>query len=70
MRAFLRSGSGGTPAQIKAYGVLNQTLQQQVGLLAYMDNLRLLALICLVLVPIILLFKKGKGSAPASMSAH
>ena len=69
MRAFLRSGSGGL-AQIQAYGVLNQTLQQQAGLLAYMDNLRLLALICLVLVPIIFLFKKAKGPAPASMAAH
>jgi len=69
MRAFLRSRSGGL-AQIQAYGVLNQTLQQQAGLLAYVDNFRFLALICLALVPIIFLFKKAKGPAPADMAAH
>jgi DHA2 family multidrug resistance protein len=55
---------------MQAYGVLYQTLQQQAALLAYVDNFRLLALICLALVPIIFLFKKAKGPAPAGMAAH
>ena len=55
---------------MQAYGVLNQTLQQQAALLAYVDNFRLLALICLALVPIIFLFKKAKEPAPAGMAAH
>jgi MFS transporter, DHA2 family, multidrug resistance protein len=64
------SAQSGQAALMKAYGVLNQTLQQQAALLAYVDNFRLLALICLALVPIIFLFKKAKGPAPASMPAH
>jgi DHA2 family multidrug resistance protein len=64
------AAQSGHAAQMQAYGVLNQTLQQQAGLLAYMDNFRLLALICLALVPIIFLFKKAKGPAPAGMPAH
>src|SRR5258707_6524789 len=64
------AAQSGHAAQMQAYGVLNQTLQQQAGLWAYMDNLRLLALICLTLVPPIFLFKKAKGPAPAGMVAH
>jgi DHA2 family multidrug resistance protein len=64
------AAQSGHAAQMQAYGVLNQTLQQQAGLWAYMDNLRLLALICLALVPTIFLFKKAKGPAPAGMVAH
>jgi MFS transporter, DHA2 family, multidrug resistance protein len=44
-------------AHSQAYGVLYQTLQQQAGLWAYVEQFRFLALICLVLVPIIFLFK-------------
>jgi DHA2 family multidrug resistance protein len=64
------SAQSGHAAQMQAYGVLHQTLQQQAGLLAYMDNFRLLALICLALVPIIFLFKKANGPAPTGMPAH
>src|ERR1700736_1414362 len=55
------AAQSGHAAQMKAYGILNQTLQQQAGLLAYMDNFRLLMPICLALMPIIFLFKKAKG---------
>jgi DHA2 family multidrug resistance protein len=55
---------------MQAYGLLYQTLQQQAGLWAYVDNFRLLALICLALVPIIFLFKKGKAVASATAVAH
>jgi DHA2 family multidrug resistance protein len=64
------ASQSGQAAQSEAYGVLNQTLQQQAGLWAYVENFRLLALICLALVPIIFLFKKAKGPAPAGMAAH
>jgi len=61
------SGQG---ALMQAYGVLYRTLQQQAGLWAYVDNFRLLALICMALVPIIVLFKKGKRSPGATAVAH
>jgi DHA2 family multidrug resistance protein len=60
----------GQAALMQAYGVLYQTLQQQAGLWAYVDNFRLLALICMALVPIIVLFKKGKVSPGAAAVAH
>jgi MFS transporter, DHA2 family, multidrug resistance protein len=60
----------GQAALMQAYSVLYQTLQQQAGLWAYVDNFRLLALICMALVPIIVLFKKGKGSSGAAAVAH
>ena len=51
----------------QAYGVVYETLVQQATLLAYIDNFRLLALLCLLCVPAALLFKrvKGNGRAPA-----
>ena len=64
------AAQSGQAAQMQAYGVLYQTLQQQAGLWAYVDNFRLLALICLALVPIIFLFKKGKASPGAAAAAH
>jgi DHA2 family multidrug resistance protein len=60
----------GQAASMQAYGVLYGTLQQQAGLWAYVDNFRLLSLICMALVPIIVLFKKGKASPGAAAVGH
>ena len=40
-----------------------RTLQQQAGLWAYVDGFRLLALVCVVCIPLIMLFRK-----PAKMT--
>src|SRR6201981_3666070 len=56
----------GQAAQSQAYGVLYQTLQQQAGLWAYVEQFRWLALICLALGPIILLFRKAKAPPDAA----
>jgi len=63
----IHSGQAG---QSQAYGVIYQTLQQQAGLWAYVEQFRMLMPICLLLVPIILLFKKAKGPAPAGAGGH
>jgi DHA2 family multidrug resistance protein len=60
----------GQAAQSQAYGVLYQTLQQQAGLLAYVDQFRLLIPICFALVPLIFLFKKAKAAAEGPSMAH
>jgi MFS transporter, DHA2 family, multidrug resistance protein len=60
----------GQAAQSQAYGVMYQSLQQQAGLWAYVEQFRMLVPICLLLVPIILLFKKAKGPAPAGAGGH
>jgi len=51
----------------QAYGAIYQTLVRQATLLAYIDNFRLLAFMCLVCTPAALLFKKVRargGSVP------
>jgi DHA2 family multidrug resistance protein len=60
----------GQASQSQAYGMINQMLQQQAGLWAYVDQFRMLMPICLLLVPIILLFKKAKGPPPAGAAGH
>ncbi len=48
-------------AQQQAYGLLYGRLQQQANLFAYVDTFRWLALLCLVCVPLVLLFRKTKA---------
>jgi DHA2 family multidrug resistance protein len=64
------AAQSGQAAHSQAYGVIYQTLQQQAGLWAYVEQFRLLVPICLLLVPIIFMFKKPKGPAPAGAPAH
>jgi MFS transporter, DHA2 family, multidrug resistance protein len=60
----------GQAAQSQAYGVLYQTLQQQAGLWAYVEQFRWLVPICLALGPIIFLFRKAKAPPDAAAMAH
>jgi DHA2 family multidrug resistance protein len=64
------AAESGQAAHSQAYGVLYQTLQQQAGLWAYVEQFRLLALICLALVPIIFLFRKAKAAPQAEAMGH
>jgi MFS transporter, DHA2 family, multidrug resistance protein len=57
----------GPPAAARmAYGLMYQTLLQQATLWAYVDNFRLLALLCLLCVPLVLLFRRVRPSPPSS----
>jgi len=64
-------GALGGPASIiaqqQAYGAIYQTLVRQANLLAYIDNFRFLAFLCVICAPAALLFKRvRKGrQAPA-----
>jgi DHA2 family multidrug resistance protein len=51
----------------QAYGAIYQALVAQGTLLAYIDNFRLLAFLCVVCIPAALLFKRAKPGrrAPA-----
>ena len=52
----------------QAYGAMYQTLVRQAMLLAYIDNFRLLALLCLICMPAGFLFKKVRTRAgPTAM---
>ncbi|MGA2256390.1 MAG: DHA2 family efflux MFS transporter permease subunit, partial [Thermoguttaceae bacterium] len=56
-------------AQQQAYGLLYGTLQQQANLFAYVDTFRWLALLCLICVPLALLFRKTKARG-GSVAVH
>ncbi|HWF87566.1 MAG TPA: DHA2 family efflux MFS transporter permease subunit [Pyrinomonadaceae bacterium] len=60
-------GGSMVTATEQAYGAMYQTLVRQATLLAYIDNFRLLALLCLICLPAGLLFKKvrARGGATA-----
>jgi DHA2 family multidrug resistance protein len=62
--AFAARGNPMTAAQ-QAYVAIYQSLAQQATLLAYIDNFRLLAFLCLVCVPAALLFKRVKAGRQA-----
>ena len=53
--------------QRQAYELLYDTLQQQANLFAYVDTFRLLALLCLICVPIVFLLRKMKRHGPVTM---
>jgi MFS transporter, DHA2 family, multidrug resistance protein len=54
--------------QQQAYGAIYQTLVRQANLLAYIDNFRFLAFMCLICFPAALLFKRVRnGRRPAAM---
>jgi DHA2 family multidrug resistance protein len=64
--AFAARGNPMTAAQ-QAYDALYQSLVTQATLLAYIDNFRVLAFLCVICVPAALLFKKVRAgrAAPA-----
>ncbi len=64
------ASASGQAAHSQAYGLLYQTLQQQAGLWAYVEQFRLLVLICLALVPVIFLFRKAKAPPEVAAMAH
>lgn len=64
---FATHGNSVTAMQ-QAYGAVYQTLVRQATLLAYIDNFRFLAFMCLICLPAGFLFKKVRARAgPASM---
>jgi hypothetical protein len=56
----------GTSATQQAYGAMYQTLVRQATLLAYIDNFRLLAFLCLLCMPAGFLFKKVRARGGAT----
>ncbi|MGC2235531.1 MAG: DHA2 family efflux MFS transporter permease subunit [Pyrinomonadaceae bacterium] len=55
-------GNGATVEQ--AYGVIYGMTVKQAAVLAYIDDFRLLAFLCILCVPAALLFKRVKGAKP------
>jgi MFS transporter, DHA2 family, multidrug resistance protein len=66
----LTAPSGSAAAQQQAYAVMYQTLQHQASLWAYVDEFRLLALVCLATILLILLFRKSVSTSGGPSLAH
>ncbi len=54
----LAAQSGSVTAQLQAHGLIYNTLLDQARLWAFVENFRLFGLLCLVCLPLVLLFKK------------
>jgi len=61
--------SGSHQAMLRAYALINNGLNQQATLYSYVFDLRYMAVICVVCVPIVFLLKKAKAK-PGAMGAH
>lgn len=65
LTAVFAPQSNAVSAGQRAYSAIYDTLVGQATLLAYLDNFRLLALLCLLCIPAVLLFKKVKTGKQA-----
>src|SRR6516225_4234328 len=59
-QVILAPHSGSVTAHDQAYGLTYQTLQQQAALWAYIDQFRMLVIVCLLVAPIVFLYKRAK----------
>lgn len=53
----------------KAYTAIYGTLLRQANLLAFVDNFRLLMVICLACIPLVFLLRRGRGGSGGSSAA-
>ena len=61
----LTAGSGSYLAHQQALGLVYNSLLQQASLWAFVENFRVFGVLCLVCLPLVLLFKRVKRGAPA-----
>jgi DHA2 family multidrug resistance protein len=67
LRGALTPEVGGDAAAQQAYGVLYQLLQRQIAVLSYVDNFRLIALVCILCVPLVFLFRRVRRTTPVAV---
>jgi MFS transporter, DHA2 family, multidrug resistance protein len=61
---------GSAAAHDQSYGLMYATLQQQASLLSYLDQFRMLVVVCLLCAPLVFLFKKPKRAPlPSELAA-
>ena len=73
VQAALTPQIGSAAAHDQAYGLSYQTLLQQASLASYVDQFRLLVIVCLLCVPLVFLFKRPNrrpGPTDAAAAAH
>ncbi len=66
-RAMQAHGASAAYATQQAYALIENTVQRQATMLAYIDDFRLLAWAILAMIPMVFLMKKGR---PGAMAVH
>jgi MFS transporter, DHA2 family, multidrug resistance protein len=67
-QAMRAHGASAAFANQKAYALIENTVQRQATMLAYLDDFRLLAIAILLMVPLVFLMKKGRPGG--GMAVH
>jgi DHA2 family multidrug resistance protein len=62
--------AGSVLSRQRAYGMIQQDLSLQAALWSYIDDFRILAVVCLCCVPIVMCLRKVKKRAGAPSLAH
>jgi len=57
-------------AQLRSYALLNRSLDQQAAVYSYVDDLRYMALVCAVCIPIVFLLRRVRARKGAVVAAH
>ncbi len=70
IRGALTPEVGAAAANDQAMAVIYQVLQRQIALLSYVDNFRLIAIVCLCCVPLVFLFRRVRARPGAAAAAH
>ena len=65
MATLSKPFGAGPDASQHASGLLYGELLRQANLWAYVDNFRLLAFLCVLCIPFVMIFKRAKGRGPA-----
>ncbi|MFL6192667.1 MAG: DHA2 family efflux MFS transporter permease subunit [Thermoanaerobaculia bacterium] len=67
---FIANGSDPYHAGQQAYGALEGAVVKQTFLLTYMDAFRIVGIFFLCCIPLLLVFKRGRGGAGGPVSMH
>jgi DHA2 family multidrug resistance protein len=67
---FLGTGSGAELADRRAYGVLFGMVQQQAAMRAFIDLFMILTVMFLLMIPLVLLMRRPRGSVDAKAAIH
>jgi DHA2 family multidrug resistance protein len=70
VQGLLAKGSTLVEAQKQAYGALEGIVVRQTFLMTYMDAFRIVGIFFLFCIPLLLLFKRRRGAAPAPAAMH
>ncbi len=69
-RGAVGSNSDAQIATSRAYALMDRGLNQQAVIYSYVDDLRYIAVVCLVCIPIVLFLKRVKPKGGAAAAAH